>query len=226
MKVNIWNDPWLPGPGNSRLLVTNMDTRWSTMDQLIILESGTWNNELILKICNEDQVRRIFNIPLVDRNILDLLVWRYDSSGEYSVKSGYRALLSKSAQNTDNNLFTGDNKKSLYTSIWDLQVPAKIKIHLWRTLNDYVPHFSNLARRGLCVDNVCPLCKEGPEDSHHLLWTCNVLRQLWSHLHLPFAISLGPSDGRKQFVSFFLAAIRILRNLLPFLHGLYGIRGT
>ncbi|KAH1097860.1 hypothetical protein J1N35_014781 [Gossypium stocksii] len=52
-KVNIWNDPWLPGPGNGRLLVQAMDTRWSTVDQLLNSDSGVWNKEVICRIVDE-----------------------------------------------------------------------------------------------------------------------------------------------------------------------------
>ncbi|KAH1074832.1 hypothetical protein J1N35_027160 [Gossypium stocksii] len=156
----------------------------------------------------------------------DWLLWRIGNGtkvniwnnpwlpGEYSVKSGYRALLMTDTQNKDSNLITGANRKKLYTSIWELQVPAKIKIHLWRTLKDYVPHFSNLAKRRLRVDNVCPLYKEGPEDPHHLLWIYSVLCQLLSRLHLSLVNSVGPSDGRKEFVSFFLVANMNITELL------------
>ncbi|KAH1107935.1 hypothetical protein J1N35_011703 [Gossypium stocksii] len=39
--VNIWNDPWLPGPGNSRLLVQDISTEWTTVNHLINADSGT-----------------------------------------------------------------------------------------------------------------------------------------------------------------------------------------
>ncbi|KAK5835503.1 hypothetical protein PVK06_011193 [Gossypium arboreum] len=182
-----------------------MDTRWSTVDQLINANSGTWKKEVIFKICDEVHARRILNIPLAGCSISDLLVWCHDASGEYSMKSGYRALLTKVTQHTDSNLSTNNNGKKLYISIWDLQIATKIKIHLWHTLKDYVPHFSNLAKRRLRVDNVCPLCKEALEEMHHLLRSYSVLHQLWLSLHLSFDNSIGPSDGRTQFISFFLA---------------------
>ncbi|KAL1161426.1 hypothetical protein V6Z11_A07G132900 [Gossypium hirsutum] len=43
--VNIWNDAWLLGPGNGRLSVHAIDTRWSRVNQLIDMESGTWKRE-------------------------------------------------------------------------------------------------------------------------------------------------------------------------------------
>ncbi|KAH1067121.1 hypothetical protein J1N35_032108 [Gossypium stocksii] len=94
-KVNIWNDHWLPGPGNSRLLVQAIDTRWSTVDQLINAEDGTWNREIISKIVEGPQIHRIINIPLSSSRVQDVLVWRHDAFGDYSVKSGYRVLITK-----------------------------------------------------------------------------------------------------------------------------------
>ncbi|KAA3486382.1 Ribonuclease H-like superfamily protein [Gossypium australe] len=151
-KVNIWNDAWLPGPESGRLSIHAIDTRWTIVDQLIDVDSGTLNREVICKIVDGEQASRILNIPIVGSSILEMLVWRHDASGEYSVKSGYQTLLSKKTQLTDGNLNANDNYKFLYKTLWDLQLPSKIKIHMWRLLKDYVPHFLNLAKRKLRAD--------------------------------------------------------------------------
>ncbi|KAA3467477.1 reverse transcriptase [Gossypium australe] len=80
------------------LLVHNIDTRWSTVDQLIDVESGAWNKEVICKIVDREQASRIFNIPLVGFRDQDILVWCHDASGEYSVKSGYGTLRTRKTQ--------------------------------------------------------------------------------------------------------------------------------
>ncbi|KAK5792927.1 hypothetical protein PVK06_034058 [Gossypium arboreum] len=209
-KMNIWNDPWLPGPGNGRLLVTNIDIRWSTVSQLINVDSSTWNKELILNFCDDFQARRIFHIPLASSCLPDSLVWRHDPSGEYSAKSGYRLLITKEPQHAENILVTTDIDKKLYSSIWDLQIPAKIKIHLWCSLKDYVPHLSNLVKRRLRVDSACPLCNEASENLHHRLWFCRV------SLCLPLVTRIDSSDGRSQFVSFFLAGNGNTKKLISF----------
>ncbi|KAH1032565.1 hypothetical protein J1N35_044739 [Gossypium stocksii] len=64
--VNIWNDPWIPGPGDGRLSISTIDIQVTTVNQLINVNTGTWNKELILQIFDEEQVRRIFTIPLAD----------------------------------------------------------------------------------------------------------------------------------------------------------------
>ncbi|PPR82077.1 hypothetical protein GOBAR_AA38635 [Gossypium barbadense] len=45
--VNIWNDPWLPGHDNNRVLVQKINTSWTTVNQLIDAEESTWKNEVI-----------------------------------------------------------------------------------------------------------------------------------------------------------------------------------
>lgn len=45
--VNIWNDPWLPGSGNSRISVQGIDINWTTVNQFIDVRSGTWNKDII-----------------------------------------------------------------------------------------------------------------------------------------------------------------------------------
>ncbi|KAK5813218.1 hypothetical protein PVK06_028666 [Gossypium arboreum] len=202
-KVNIWNDAWLPSFGSGRLLVYAIDTCWSTVNQLIDAILGIWNREVICKIVDGEQASRILKIPITGSSVPNMLVWRHDASGEYSVKSGYRSLLSKKTQFTNSNLNTNDNSKLLYKSLWELQLPSKIKIHMWRLLNDYVPDFLNLARRELRVDTGCRLCKEAPKDIHHILWSYNVLRHLWHLLNLVLDTRMNTSEGRTQFVDIY-----------------------
>ncbi|KAH1066242.1 hypothetical protein J1N35_031229 [Gossypium stocksii] len=83
----------------------------------------------------------------------------------------------------------------------ELQIPSKVKIHLWRLTKDYVPYLCNLNKRKLRVEVVCPLCKAAPEDSEHLLWFCEVLRRLWQHLNLQVDFDRVASDGKSQLVS-------------------------
>ncbi|KAH1032402.1 hypothetical protein J1N35_044576 [Gossypium stocksii] len=128
--VNIWNNPWLPSPGNSRLLVHNMCTQWTIVDQLIDESSMTWKEDIIYKFVDHDQARRIFNIPLAHINAEDVLVWRHDNTGEYTVKSGYRVLLSGRSQLTSCNMDTNDLEDSEHL-LWFCEVLRR----LWQLLN-------------------------------------------------------------------------------------------
>ncbi|KAA3475259.1 reverse transcriptase [Gossypium australe] len=156
--VNIWND----------LGCLNRCTQWSTVNQLIDEHSFTWKDDIIYKLADHDQARRILSIPLARSDEEDVLVWRHDNTGVYTVKSGYR----------------------------ELQLPSKIKIHLWRLTRNYVPHRCNLNKRKLTLEVACPLCKSAPEDSEHLLWSCEVLRRIWNLLDLHVDLDSDTSDGK------------------------------
>lgn len=130
------------------------------------------------------------------------------------MKSGYHVLLTANRQLYGYNSEPCGLYKIFYRALGDLQVPAKLRIHMWRLFNNYVPHFSNLVKRRVQVANVCPLCKEVSEDIDHLLWSCGVLRQLWHSLNLSVDVNLGTLDGKNQLVNTFITADNATRKLL------------
>lgn len=140
---------------------------------------ASWNNELIFIIFYDDQVKRILSIPLSGSRSEDILVWKFEGSGDYSVRSGHRVLVFDFLQRNNYIKPNMEVYKDFYNIFWPIHIPAKIKIHLWRLLNNFLPHFCNLAIRSLRVDLIYPLCKRALEDMDHLLWSCDVLRSVW-----------------------------------------------
>ncbi|KAL4323627.1 hypothetical protein GQ457_11G005270 [Hibiscus cannabinus] len=67
-------------------------------------------------------------MPLSNSNPDDAIIWRFDSSGCYSVKSGYRMLAhvsnSQIVISTNSNV---DQVKRLYSALWSLAILTKIK---------------------------------------------------------------------------------------------------
>ncbi|KAG8486532.1 hypothetical protein CXB51_020001 [Gossypium anomalum] len=140
--------------------------------------------ELIHNLVDEVTAKRILSIPIFGANVEDILVWKYEGSGEYTVKSGYRVLSTELLQNHSYISPNSVDYKGFYNSLWNLNIPAKIKIHIWRLINDLVPHLCNLAWRFLTADVVCPLCKIDLEDFGHLLWSCDMLQFVWASLQI------------------------------------------
>ncbi|KAA3468919.1 Zinc finger CCCH domain-containing protein 7 [Gossypium australe] len=192
--INIWNDPWLPGKENNRVSIQQIFPNWTTVNQLIICGTFTWNEELLYNIFDADTVKRILSIPIAGGRSEDLRVWKYEGSGEYTVKSGYRVLSTEHLQNTTVTISDGVIESKFYNSLWALHIPAKIKIYIWRLSNNFLPHLCNLVRRKLCVEIVCPLCKKGPEDADYLMWSCEVLQSVWKSLNI-MVPSYDPSTG-------------------------------
>ncbi|KAA3470265.1 reverse transcriptase [Gossypium australe] len=211
--VNIWNDPWLPGKEQNRILGHDINSRWTTVNQLMDEGNSTWNRELIEELVDEDTASRILAIPISGDNKEDTQVWKYEGSGEYTVKSGYR-VLSTILGRYNNYSLLEDGSNAFYKFLWMLNIPNKIKIHNWRLVNNMLPHYSNLAKRKLAVDSICLLCKEALEDSSHLMWHCNLLRCVWTHFQIPFPNiddSLGP---QKCFAQMFIEAAEHQRSII------------
>ncbi|KAG8475873.1 hypothetical protein CXB51_032687 [Gossypium anomalum] len=108
---------------------------------------------------------------------------------------------------------SGTWNKEVICRIVDHELLPNLKF-MWRLLQNYVPHYSNLNKRRLRIDNVCPLCKEAPEDIDHLLWCCGVLRQLCQSLNLLIDCNRIISNGKNQLVNTFIAADEDTRKLL------------
>ncbi|MBA0674950.1 hypothetical protein Goari_016519 [Gossypium aridum] len=137
---------------------------------------STWNRELIHRLVDDNTGNRIFSIPISESRPEDMLVWKYEGSEEYTVKSEYRVLITEFLQSNFHTSSNDEDYKGFYTDLWAFNIPEKIKIYVWRMFNNLVPYYGNLVRRTLCEETVCPLCKVELEKSEHLLWSCEVLQ--------------------------------------------------
>ncbi|KAK8673098.1 hypothetical protein V6N13_111454 [Hibiscus sabdariffa] len=137
----------------------------------------------------------------------DELVWRCDSTGVYSPKSGYR-LLSESAIHHQSLSLEAYSSLfySFFSSLWELQVPAKCKIFMWRLMHNFIPTFANLCFRKLAVRNLCPLCELHVDTTAHMLFSCTFTQQILSLVGLPSIITVHNQDFTANFATWFLQA--------------------
>ena len=63
--------------------------------------------------------------------------------------------------------------------MWQLQLPAKIRIFAWKACLDRLPTRLNLAKRGVRVEAECPLCEKAMESTSHALIYCDELCEVW-----------------------------------------------
>ncbi|GJR59356.1 RNA-directed DNA polymerase, eukaryota [Tanacetum coccineum] len=93
--------------------------------------------------------------------------WALDSGGEFSVKSTRSYI--------DDYLLPTVGPPMRWVNV----VPIKINIFAWRISLDRLPTRFNLSFRGIDVSSIlCPICSSAGETSSHLLFSCNVARQL------------------------------------------------
>lgn len=171
-QIEVWSDPWISlsepitpiGPPPS------LESKRLMVSDLILPDSNEWNLEVIRH-----------HLPLYEDSILQLipssfnkqdeLVWLPETSGEYSVKSGY-AIARKSQQNMMDPTFPWRK------CIWNLHTPPKIQSFLWRSVNGALPVGHTLRVRGLHAEAKCKRCGE-IETPVHLFLKCPFAARVW-----------------------------------------------
>ncbi|KAA3482314.1 reverse transcriptase [Gossypium australe] len=77
---------WSIGKGDRH----DIRNRWITVNHLMQSDSATWNDELIRNLFYEDTANRIRSIPISGSSLEDTIMWKFEGSGSYSVRSGYQ----------------------------------------------------------------------------------------------------------------------------------------
>ncbi|KAK3225458.1 hypothetical protein Dsin_005320 [Dipteronia sinensis] len=111
----------------------------------------------------------ILRIPIGSSSTEDTVIWHSESSGIYTVKSGYSI-----GQQLEQSPSTS-NAASVtrwWSSFWSLAIPPKIKIFVWKACYNWIPTKFNLARRGILTDRSCHFCRTHEETTIHPLWGC------------------------------------------------------
>ena len=101
----------------------------------------------------------------------DNWIWKPDSSGHYSSKSGYDLI--RGAE-------VGAVQNSDIVELWKLKIPAKSAVFAWRLIRDRLPTKTNLRRRQVMLtDSLCPFCRNKEEEATHLFFNYSNILPLW-----------------------------------------------
>ncbi|GJW97577.1 RNA-directed DNA polymerase, eukaryota, reverse transcriptase zinc-binding domain protein [Tanacetum coccineum] len=66
---------------------------------------------------------------------------------------------------------------------WNKCIPIKDNVFLWRMALNKLPSRVNLHRKGIDVRSVlCPICQDDVESVNHILFTCDMAKDLWDLL--------------------------------------------
>ncbi|KAL5767312.1 hypothetical protein ACOSQ2_014095 [Xanthoceras sorbifolium] len=133
----------------------------------------------------------ILEIPLSLGDCADSLIWHFDKTGEYSVKSGYR-VAAQEKLSLSGSSSSPDSK--WWLALWNLNIPPKIKIFIWRVCHNAIPSLCNLCSRKIVVDPCCSRCGDAPESSAHALFWCSSV-WVWSDRNAVFG---SPSQPPRQ----------------------------
>jgi hypothetical protein len=122
--------------------------------------TGSWDEELIKDIFWEEDSDIILSLPILQGNE-NRLIWHFDKRGQFSVRSAYKVSRDAIVRDDSRNGGQGGSAMTdhlIWEKLWKLHCPNKIKHFLWSFTHNSHPLRRNLARRGLKIDAVCPVC--------------------------------------------------------------------
>ncbi|KAL9664615.1 hypothetical protein QQ045_020020 [Rhodiola kirilowii] len=112
--------------------------------------------------------------------------WKYSSSQEYDVRSGYQLAVNIAKQNMANEgeVSKPSRLKVFWKLFWKLPVPRKVKIFGWRCYHNGLPVGNNLFVRNISTDVSCPICNFAVETDTHIFLHCWWSKAIWDCLNV------------------------------------------
>ncbi|KAK2662429.1 hypothetical protein Ddye_001003 [Dipteronia dyeriana] len=162
----------------------------------LISPTGGWNSELIRVSFVEEEADAILSLPLAATSTPDSMVWHFDNTGEYTVRSGYIMGCDVLDSPTTSGL---NDAASWWKLLWWIDIPLKVKLFVWRACNNWIPTMVNLEGRGLRVSSRCSVCDYGCETTWHALWGCKKLKLVRESILVAQNIGSGKN---LQFIDF------------------------
>lgn len=115
------------------------------VSELIDLDFAQWNLAPIAHLLTPTETQAIHAIQLSSDLTTDYLIWSRDRSGNYSVRSGYHFRHSFTSRGLTHDPNTSHQvNPSVWTWIWKVNTLPKIKIFLWRLVNNSLATKDNL----------------------------------------------------------------------------------
>lgn len=198
MKINIWEDCWIPSSTSRKIITVHGNCVLTMVEELINLATGEWDDELIRDNFWNIDAERILEIPIYQHDTEDFVAWHFTKSGIFSVRSAYYRQWEEYYASSDLNPngISGSSAHPVWKKLWSLKVPSKIKNFLWRCLHNALPCCRVLANRHISRSGQCPICLTHAEDLTHMAFKCSHAQEVWAGLGLYEIIRNVAVQGR------------------------------
>ncbi|KAI5324876.1 hypothetical protein L3X38_033949 [Prunus dulcis] len=178
--IFVYFDKWLPTPTTFRTISPPSFPLNTRVSELI--SGGFWDIQRIRAHFLDKDSEAILSITISLSSHCDKVLWHYTSNGQYSVRSGYCIGLHHSrdvgVNISGSNVGQGSgagSSSSMWKQVWRPRVRNKVKLFLWRALQNALPCHWALNYRHIGDDNCCPRCHDSQETIIHALWGCHEL---------------------------------------------------
>ena len=92
----------------------------------------------------------------------------------------------------------GNQERSFWKRLWQINVPHKIRHFAWRACRDILPLKNNLVKRNVLQVDTCDRCNVEAKDSINFFGKCTRARELWSSSKLVFPNVLDQLSSFKE----------------------------
>lgn len=177
--VFFWHDDWA-GDGPLKLSFhrlfslcidksISLEGMYSCLNDNRVLKDCLWRRKLRGWECESlhdlTEILRKF-VPTTGN---DQVLWS-PNAGIYSVKEAYHLLVKC------------EPSRIIWSTIWSLIAPAKVKFLLWKIEHNIVPTKRFLQNRIKKGDGVCEWCGTEFETCSHIFWECQFVKSVWREL--------------------------------------------
>lgn len=130
-KINIWEDHWVPSSPTRMIQTRKGNVLLRTVDELIDPNTGAWDVELVGSLFLPIDAERILRIPLSVHLNEDFVAWNKTKSHSFSVRSAYYSECEHQFGSKIISTEGTSNVNLVWSAVWKLEVPSKIKIFIW-----------------------------------------------------------------------------------------------
>jgi hypothetical protein len=133
-----------------------------------------WDVQVLRSCLLPHDVAEVQQIQLLGRVEEDTIVWYYERTGIFTVKSAYRLALQADHENTwrDGSSRMPGCQRSLYKQVWSADVPPKVRVFAWRHAQEGLAMQENRKMRKLCKAATCQICGIKDETGFHAVVRC------------------------------------------------------
>lgn len=172
-KVTLMNQPWIDGWEN--IVVRGEHGPQSKVVDMREEEGENWDINKLRLVLGEETARWVLEqvrAPRQQAMLGDRLIWKGAKSGKYMVKEGYRMLTQRQHRERE--------PDPIWGIIWRAQqLLPKIKLFLWRAVQNGLPTAQEMHRRIARISPSCARCAQESEFTNHLLFFFAGLRAAW-----------------------------------------------
>lgn len=197
--TRVWLDKWVEDPIMGMRAPWFKNTTWDVnlmASSLIDLQRRTWDVHALQEVFVPGDIDLILSKqPVVSHR--DSFTWKHNKSGNLTVKSAYWLAQNLKIQESQPEALALPSLNPLKERVWKIFTAPKIKIFVWKALSEALPVADLLSQRGVKGDGRCQVCGLEGESIHHVLFQCDLARQVWAFSNVPQPE--GEFQGRNVF---------------------------